>query len=1068
MPAVHPYQRMAIEQHEKKEGPVERQENHVRGTVEPFQLKSDRTDVAPGQEKQPSLEAWHVVQQKQHKVGAIAVVQRKEPWDSMAKEKWKDTVEKIEKYAHQIGNYDIEESDIIAYIINIENIEPPNEQRFKEPDYKSYCETLDNVDTGKAIEYATAAHQQREWLNYEVDDSESSDDEERYYSSEEDETPGNEADFDLIIAVIIALNKLLNEYISDLDPEKKFDKIAVTVIDNIRKHKQTSAYKREKKFPNSFNKVAVGGMEDWLSFASEFRYAKGGKSKQKPTVYNIEFGLWEKAKHKEIQFRGRQLKDAEGKPGRSWAAIALSLHNLAAELGAHLLGASNKKIQTEKGNQILAAAMLTILSGRGNEVYAVIQNYKIDQKVIHRFELLVLEFFALTMGIENIRLEFTQLDTIFHLNNIARGATYGQHNKKYNFLNVFSSIREIKTGRMVHVYDRARYRWKRRRDDSKYSQMNDIEIAEDIEDIESNLEVNKELTVYKGHRMRSKKESLKKPRDRGSIKSSKSVGKSIYSHSAGHKKTENLLFGVQSEINKLWAQVRPVKDDEDRRELHQSRLFSMGPIRLYNLFANLILRNREKLAELSAEQIAAFIIDLYINFVENRTPSSANPFHNEIEVISGSDFGATVEKILHGEDNHKPDKAIVELLVKALNGDREALGLIGTIDKLQLRIALINIDRSVKMSSGNLLHMAVASNDPALVATILSIGVDFDGEDNDGRTPLALMLELNKKDDNSKKIVDLLIRVQDKQKKKKKTQLPREWNRYSKFNIDANWLTNEEVDAGLAVANLPNTHVTPSVDIANNPDVLAEFIRDNYLDQMSHGVIAKNTVIPINFNNAHWATLVIRQNQDRRSAPEVYFFDSLGEDEEKIVLIKLMLQMTGVYTRANNIVDLSEYLQQDGYTCGTWMIESASKIVNILEIGGSVEDVKDALKLIGAVVKELHRQNIQLAKPGRKGKSKSGADVELESKEHVYHTFGDGMQVYSERWIEDSYNESFKFPTQLSELSQMLMVSYEDVDRKMQRIYLVYIYRIYGELNKTEELAEAYYEEIKEIVEFLK
>lgn len=627
MPAVLPYQKTAIEQHEKNESPLKMSENPDMGAIAPFQLKTDRIDTTSSQQNHPSQEAWHVVQLKQNKIGTVPVVQLKEPWDSLAKEKWNSTIENIETYAHHIGIYDIEESDIIDYIRNIDNIEPPNGQSFKELDYGSYCNELDNVDARKAVKYAVEVHRHREWLNFEVEDSESNDDEERYYSSEEDETPGNEVEFNLIIAVIIALNKLLSDYISDLNPDKKFDKIAINVIDNIRKHKQTSAYKRTKKFPNSFNKVTIGGMEDWLSFANEFRYAKSGRSKEKPTVYNIEFGLWNKAKHKEIQFRGRQLKDAEGNPGRSWAAIALSLHNLAAALGAHLLKASDKKMQKGKGNQILAAAMLAILSGRGNEVYVVLQQYKVDHKVIQNFESLVLEFFALTMGIENIRLEFTQLDTIFHLNNIARGATYGQYNKKYNFLNVFSSVRETPNGDMVHVYDRARYLWKRKRDDDKYSEMNDIEIAEEIEDVENDLEVTKELTEYRGHRMRSKKQSLRKPRERGSIKSSKSIGKSIYSHSAGHKKTTNLLFGVESEIVKLWAQVRRVENGEDRRELHQSRLFSMGPIRLYNLFANLILRNRDRLTDLSAEQIAGFIIELYINFVENRIPSSGNPFH---------------------------------------------------------------------------------------------------------------------------------------------------------------------------------------------------------------------------------------------------------------------------------------------------------------------------------------------------------------------------------------------------------------------------------------------------------
>ncbi|MCF6405473.1 ankyrin repeat domain-containing protein [Chitinophaga filiformis] len=1004
-------------------------------------------------------------------INTAAVIQRKEPWDSLAKKKWESKIKTIISYAQDIGNYDIEESDIITFLRDELNIEPPNQLNLQnESEYGKYYRELEEANSVKAIRFATAAHQQREWLNYEVDDSRSSSDsDDRYYSSEEDETPEGKLEFDRIISVITALNDLLDEYISELAPNETFSKIALSVIKEIGKYKQTDAYRKEKKFPNSFNNVSIVGMEDWLSFAHEFKNAKSSGGKQKPTVYNIEFGIWDEAQSTEIQFRGRQLKDAEGGPGRSWPAIALSLHQLAADLGAHLLEASSQETQTERGTQILAAAMLAILSGRGNEVYATIQEYKIDQDIIHRFESILLEFFALTMGIENIRLEFTQLDTILHLNNIARGSTMGQTNKKYNFLNVFSSVRETDTGELVHVYDRARYRWRRRRDSDDYQQLNEFEIAEQIQDTENDLEITKELTEYNGHKTASVEESEDRPSERGSIKSSKSVGKSMYSHSAGHNKTENLLFGVQKEIEKLWTQVRPVHIDEDKRELHRERLFSMGPIRLYNLFANLISRHGEELGELSPQQIAAWIMELYINFVEGTIPGSDNPFHDEIEVISGSDFGATVLKILSGEDGHKPDEAVVNILKNGLLGDKDALQTIGTIDKLKLRIALIELLRSPEIQGADLLHLAVISNSVALIELLLSIGVNLDGEDDQGRTALALALELHGTGEKNEEVINLLVGVQNKQTRKKKIQLPRDWAKYARFtDLDEDWLTDAEVEAGLNNATLPNTHIIPAVNITDNPDVLAEVIRSNYLHQMDSGAVEENTVVPINFNNAHWATLVIRQNPDRRSAPMVYFFDSMGQDEKKIALIKLMLRMTGVYTRVDNIVDLSDDLQEDGYTCGTWMIESASKIVTILENGGSVQDLHDSLSVIGAVVEELHKQNLKLAKNSPGEKSRTESSMELVIEDHTYHTFGNGMQEYSELWIEENYHEFLDVPSSLLELSQSLMINFEDVDEKMQKIYMVYIYKIYQELTKTEELADLFEEERQEIAKFLK
>lgn len=651
----------------------------------------------------------------------------------------------------------------------------------------------------------------------------------------------------------------------------------------------------------------------------------------------------------------------------------------------------------------------------------------------------------------------------------SRGAMFGQTDKKYNFLNVLSSVREKENGDLVHVYDRARYRWKRKRDSDDYDDLDEFEIAEQTEDTENQLEIKKELTEYKGHRTDSLKESVNKPRKRGQIKSGKSIGKSTYSHSAGHGKTEKLLNGVKLEISKLWDQIRPVGEKENRRKLHLQRLYSMGPIRLYNLFANLILRNKERLKELSPKQIAGYIMELYINFVQGTTPSDTNPFHDEIEVISGSDFSTTVSKILEGEEGFKPDEAVVEILKKAFSGDKESLESIEKLNKSKLKIAMIFLLRFFKTEGHNVLHLAVSLNSPVLIKEALSAGANLEEENSDGLTPLAFALELNSQGKGNEEVIGLLLGTQDKQKKRKKTQLPDDWKKYSKkSDVGEEWLTDNEVRGGLTGTNLPDTHIAPAVNITDNPDVLAQFIRDNYLQQISNGAVAEYTVIPINFNNAHWATLVIRQNNDRRSAPTVYFFDSLGEDEKKIALINLMLRMTGVYTRVDNIVDLSKDLQEDGYTCGTWMIESATRIVTILANGGNVKDIQESMSVIGAVVRELHEQKLKLVESGREKKSKSESSMELVgTDDDKYHTFGNGLQEYSELWIAESFDEYRESHNSLAEVSKMLMASFENVDDKMQRIYKVYLYKIYLELSNG-EYAGLFEEEIQHIIKFLK
>jgi len=473
-----------------------------------------------------------------------------------------------------------------------------------------------------------------------------------------------------------------------------------------------------------------------------------------------------------------------------------------------------------------------------------------------------------------------------------------------------------------------------------------------------------------------------------------------------------------------------------------------------------------QLSDLSPKDIAAFIIDLYINFVRGTTPHGSNPFHGEIEVLSGSEFEPTLLKILEGEDDYEEDEQMTETLKRAFEKDQDSIQELDEIESKKIKIALISLLRS---NGYGLLHQVVSTNNLRLVEIALSTGLNVEEENESGITPLAFALELqSKKELNYEKIIELLLNTQEKRKKRGKTQLPGSWQEYKKYKVDEEWLTDVEVNQGLMDADLHDTHIIPALDIINNPDLLAETIRDNYLNQIQNeGGVAEFTIIPINFNNAHWATLVIRQNQDRRSAPAIYFFDSMGEDDEKIALIRIMLEMTGIYTAVDNVTDFSKWLQDDGYTCGTWMIESATKIVRILQNGGDIEEVENSLELISVVVKELHRQNLKLAEPEREKKNKSESSMKIEDKQS-YHVFGNGIQEYSEQWIEESYDEFYESLTSLEELAQTLMVSFEEVDSKMKRIYLGYLYKIYHELSKDEEIAELFKKEINKLLKFIK
>ncbi|WP_168207254.1 ParB/RepB/Spo0J family partition protein [Tardiphaga sp. vice278] len=56
-----------------------------------------------------------------------------------------------------------------------------------------------------------------------------------------------------------------------------------------------------------------------------------------------------------------------------------------------------------------------------------------------------------------------------------------------------------------------------------------------------------------------------------------------------------------------------------------------------------------------------------------------------------------------------------------------------------------------------------------------------------------------------------------------------------------------------------------------------------------------------------------------------------------------------------------------------------------------------------------------------------------------YHIIENGYQVHNERWIESTFNSVKSTPTRLYELAQMMMVEFDDVDRRMKKIYLSYL-----------------------------
>jgi len=86
-------------------------------------------------------------------------------------------------------------------------------------------------------------------------------------------------------------------------------------------------------------------------------------------------------------------------------------------------------------------------------------------------------------------------------------------------------------------------------------------------------------------------------------------------------------------------------------------------------------------------------------------------------------------------------------------------------------------------------------------------------------------------------------------------------------------------------------------------------------------------ICPINFSDIHWASMVVEKT-DNITSPNIYFFDSLGPNNEKIEMIDKIIQNTQIFKNAE-LIELSteQLIQQSTHSCGTWMIESVKAVL---------------------------------------------------------------------------------------------------------------------------------------------
>lgn len=378
----------------------------------------------------------------------------------------------------------------------------------------------------------------------------------------------------------------------------------------------------------------------------------------------------------------------------------------------------------------------------------------------------------------------------------------------------------------------------------------------------------------------------------------KAPGKAIASQSAQHEIGDKYLKKDKEVYGQVFDQIKSL-EGEERRKVHEDRWKVIGGIRIHNLVGN-VVKSRLPLTGQKSSVIGKQLGEAMMAYLQGQKSSTlkGNLFHDVFPDVPGVKFADALDRLILSES------------ARAIKQDETA--------KLLQR-------KKVKETS----KRKIAKK-----------------EETTSRMPITEKM--------------LRAALQSLEEPVDEVELPKSWAKAEEL-VDTDeepLLTNEQVETLLFLANLPQTTVTSAAEITQTPHILAEVIHESYQDQLTnHGGLSTYTVVPINIRNAHWATLVIQQNLLDHFAPNVYFVDSMGQNEGAVAILQQVLAMSGVVGPNAIIQDLSlEDMQEDAYTCGTWCVEVARTIIESLETG---QDIEEALGELGDM-KNLHQQNVNL------------------------------------------------------------------------------------------------------------
>jgi len=264
------------------------------------------------------------------------------------------------------------------------------------------------------------------------------------------------------------------------------------------------------------------------------------------------------------------------------------------------------------------------------------------------------------------------------------------------------------------------------------------------------------------------------------------------------------------------------------------------------------------------------------------------------------------------------------------------------------------------------LQLAIDNNNIDIVNILLDHGADPSKLNKTGENLIQYALT---KSETSPEIIHWLIQAQIEQQKtllsKSTTNtLPlQDWG-IKDIEINNNRLTNDDINYLMPDYPLEyNCSLIKPVDVRHNWWDITGQILNSIDQQLNSGYqLSQFTICPINFGNSHWASMVIEMTSNI-TAPNIYFFDSLGSTNKKMQIIDKIIKDTQIFRNAN-LVDLStnKLIQQSGHSCGTWMLESIKAVLQVRggdnpkTIPESVDDIQKILQNIN--MKNIHQENL--------------------------------------------------------------------------------------------------------------